>query len=98
MNVKRVYPEAVLIMLLPPSFAEQEKRLRGRGTESDEVIAGRLARTREEMAYLPRYDYVIYNREIEACADDFLSIVHAEKCAILRHGGEENTYFDTPEC
>ena len=93
MNVKRVYPEAVLIMLLPPSFAEQERRLRGRGTESDEVVKGRLARTYEEMEYLSRYDYVVYNEDIDACADDILSIIHAEKCAMRRHPDAKERYF-----
>ena len=93
MNVKRVYPEAVLIMLLPPSFAEQERRLRGRGTESDEVVRGRLARTYEEMEYLSRYDYVVYNEDIDACADDILSIIHAEKCAMRRHPDAKERYF-----
>ena len=51
-NVKKAYPEAVLIMLLPPSFSEQEKRLRERGTESDEVIAKRLGATKKELETL----------------------------------------------
>ena len=60
-NVKRIYPEAVLIMLLPPSFAVQESRLRGRGTETEEKICARLARTREEIPLVDHYDYVVYN-------------------------------------
>ena len=59
LNVKRLYPEAVLIMLLPPSFAVQEARLRGRGTETEEKICERLARTREELPELSHYDYVV---------------------------------------
>ncbi|MBQ8310291.1 MAG: guanylate kinase [Clostridia bacterium] len=93
MNVKRVYPEAVLIMLLPPSFAEQERRLRGRGTESDEIVNGRLARTYEEMEYLPHYDYVVYNENVDACAEDILSIIHAERCAMRRHPNAKEHYF-----
>ena len=97
MNVKRLYPEAVLIMLLPPSFSEQEKRLRGRGTESEEVILGRLARTREEMAYFDRYDYVVYNRdgEIDACADEIMAVIRCERCAVKRHADAPKTYFET---
>lgn len=94
MNVKRICPEAVLIMLLPPSFAEQERRLRGRGTEEEAVIEGRLARTRDEMKYLPRYDYVVYNEDVEACARDMLSIIHAERHAVKRHAGAEKRYFE----
>ena len=94
MNVKRIYPEAVLIMLLPPNFSEQERRLRGRGTENEEVIRGRLERTHTEMKYLPRYDYVVYNREIKVCAEEILSIVHAERCAIKRHADAAKRYFE----
>lgn len=94
MNVKREYPEAVLIMLLPPSFAEQEKRLRGRGTETDEVIRGRLARTHEELECLSGYDYVVYNRDVAECAADILSIIRAETCAIKRHPDAKKTYFE----
>jgi guanylate kinase len=93
LNIKRVYPEAVLIMLLPPSFAEQERRLRGRGTETEEVILGRLARTREEMEYLHHYDYVVYNEDIEKCADDVIAIVHAERMAMHRHPNAKEAYF-----
>jgi guanylate kinase len=63
MNVKRVCPDAVLIMLLPPSFAVQEHRLRSRGTETEEKILARLNRTREEVVMLPRYDYIVYNED-----------------------------------
>lgn len=96
MNVKRLYPDAVLIMLMPPSFSVQEARLRGRGTESEEVIQGRLARTREEMKYLPQYDYLVYNRdgEVDACAEELVRIVRAEKCAVKRHPDAHVKYFE----
>ena len=95
MNVKRMYPDAVLIMLLPPSFAVQEARLRGRGTESDEVIRQRLERTREEVALLPHYDYVVYNRDggAEVCAGEIRAIVEAERCALSRHPAAVEDYF-----
>ncbi len=97
MNVKRLYPDAVLIMLMPPSFSEQEKRLRGRGTESEEVIQGRLARTREEMTYLPRYDYLVYNEDgaIDECADEIMAVVRCEKCAVRRHPDAHVKYFES---
>jgi len=87
MNVKRVYPEAVTIMLLPPSFAVQEARLRGRGTETEEKIQARLARTREELTQLEGYDYVVYNRDgkIGAVAEDIYAIVRAEALRVLRN-------------
>ena len=96
MQVKRAYPEALLIMLLPPSFAEQEKRLRGRGTESEEVIRHRLDRAREEIGFLPYYDYVVYNPdgEEDACVADLRAILRAEQCAVRRNPEAGKTYFE----
>ncbi len=86
LNVKRLYPDALLIMILPSSYEELEARLRGRGTEPDEVIRCRLARAREEVALLPNYDYVVYNRDggVEACVEEIRNIVNAEKNAVAR--------------
>ncbi len=95
LNVKRLYPEAVLIMLLPPSFAVQEARLRGRGTETEEKILARLSRTREELPEIYHYDYVVYNKDggVDACADDIRAIVRAEQCAVRRHPDASERYF-----
>lgn len=95
MNIRRVYPEAVLIMLLPPSFAKQEQRLRGRGTETEDKILARLERTREEVALLPNYDYVVYNedgcdREAAAAIQE---IVNSEKRATKRNASAADIYF-----
>lgn len=96
MQIKRSYPEAVLIMLLPPSFSEQEKRLRGRGTEPEEVIRRRLDRAREEIGFLPQYDYVVYNQNggEDACVEELLSIARAERCAVRRNLAAKQTYFE----
>ena len=94
-NVKKAYPEAVLIMLLPPSFAVQEARLRGRGTETEEKIRERLARTREEVPCVVHYDYVIYNhdgRADEAVAD-IRAIVRAEQALVRRNENVAEKYF-----
>ena len=94
-NVKAQYPDAVLILLLPPSFAVQEQRLRDRGTETEEKILARLARTREEVALADRYDYIVYNHDgkIEEAADEILSIVRAEQRAIRRNPTVADDYF-----
>lgn len=96
MNVKRLYPEAVLIMLLPPNFSVQEWRLRHRGTEPEDVIRARLERTREEIKLLPKYDYVVYNQPdgVDACADDIRAIVRAEKASLRRHAEAMKAYFE----
>lgn len=96
MNVKRQYPEAVLIMLLPPSYQVLEARLRGRGTETEEVILRRLARAREELEFLPRYDYVVYNRDggVDLAADEIRSIVVAEQHAMRRNAAAKQDFFE----
>ena len=95
LNVKKKYPDAVLIMLLPPSFAVQEARLRGRGTETEEKIRLRLSRTREEVAHADHYDYVVYNRDgcDREAAEDILAIVRAEKRRTQRHPSVSTDYF-----
>ncbi len=95
MNVKRQYPDAIAIMLLPPSFAVQEARLRGRGTETEEKIRARLARTHEELGVVQQYDYVIYNRDgkIGAAVEDIFAIVRAERNRVARGGDIAEKYF-----
>ena len=95
MNVKAKYPDAVLIMLLPPTHAIQEARLRGRGTETEEKGLLRLARTREEGKLFHKYDYIVYNydnRSDEAVAD-ILSIVRAEQLRASRNPTAEADFF-----
>lgn len=97
MQVKRNHPDAILIMLLPPSFAVQEKRLRGRATEPDDKIAARLEKARKEVPMMPYYDYVVYNEENgqRKCAEDILAIIRAERCATVRHPDDPVRYFAT---
>ena len=95
-NVKREYPQAVTIMLLPPSFAVQEARLRGRGTESEEKILARLSQTKNELARVQAYDYVVYNYDGRAAeaAEDIRAIVRAEGFATRRRGDVSRRYFE----
>ena len=95
-QVKEKFPDAVLIMLLPPSFSTQEARLRGRATETEEKIKARLARTREELCDLDIYDYIVYNLDGRAAdaAEDILAIVRAEKLATGRNPDAERKYFE----
>ena len=94
-NIKRKFPEAVLIMLLPPAFSVQEKRLRGRGTETEEVIQKRMNEAKTEIKTFPRYDYVVINRDggIERAAEDVLTILRAEKMRTLRNAQIPETFF-----
>lgn len=95
-NVKARYPDAVLVMLLPPSYSVQEQRLRGRGTETEEKILERLARAKEEILCAPAYDYVVYNRDgcdTEA-AENILAIVTSEKCSLRRNPTVAEDYLN----
>lgn len=95
-NIKEKYPEAILILLLPPSFAIQEQRLRGRGTETEEKILSRLERTKEELRLANLYDYVVYNRDGEslAAAKAIISITDAERASVARNPEIEKKYFE----
>ena len=87
MNIKKKYPDSILIMLLPPSHSVEEQRLRGRATESEESICKRLERAKVEITYAPKYDYVVYNldnKDAEA-AEQIRTIVNAEELAMKRH-------------
>jgi guanylate kinase len=73
-QVRERLPEAVQIFILPPSRAELEKRLRGRGSDSAEVIARRLEESALEMSHWAEYDHVIVNRDFEAAVADLEAI------------------------
>lgn len=80
MQVKKKVRGAVAIMLTPPDAASLEKRLRGRGTETDEVIKWRLNRAKEEIKLIGNYDYSVVNNDGEAdkCAELIYDIIKAE--------------------
>ena len=81
LKVKEQYPETVLIFITPPSADELESRLRGRGTETEEVIASRLSRASEEVEYMKQYDYVVLNEngKVSECAATIHHIIETEK-------------------
>ncbi|MEG1931840.1 MAG: guanylate kinase [Pygmaiobacter sp.] len=74
-NVRRLYPEAKLVFVQPPSFEELERRLRGRGTESEEAIAGRLARAKAELSFSNEYNYVLLNDTLDQCVAELYRII-----------------------
>lgn len=87
MNIKAQFPEACLVFILPPSWETLEKRLRGRGTETEEKIAERTKQARREVEFARNYDYLIVNDELSAAVDDLLAVLRAEK--LRRARGEE---------
>lgn len=95
LNVKKKYPEAVLVMLLAPSFAEQEARLRGRATETEEKILERLAAAKREIELARQYDYIVYNYsgEAERAAEEIRAIICAAAHATERNPDFSVEYF-----
>ena len=79
-KVRAKCPEAVLIFIMPPSFEELSRRLRGRNTDSEETIAGRLQKAREEYQQIPNYDYLVVNDKVSAAAAEIIAILLAEDC------------------
>lgn len=78
-QVKAARPEAVMIFIAPPSLAELERRLRGRGTDSEAKIQKRLARARVEIRAIREFDYVIVNDDLEQAAHVFRAVLTAER-------------------
>lgn len=79
MQVMAKMPDAISIFLIPPNRQSLEKRLRGRGTETEEVIRERLAQSYEELKYSEKYDYVVVCGEMSKCVSDILNIIDSEK-------------------
>ncbi len=78
-QVRKRFADAVSLFILPPSLAELERRLRGRGTDSEEVIARRLAQARDDLSHWAEYDYLIVNDRFELALAELGAIVTAER-------------------
>jgi len=86
-QIKKIYPDAVLVMVVPPDAGVQEQRLRRRGRDSEESIQRRLRRAKEEIQILKSYDYVVINEDgkAEAAARAIMNIAYAQMCAVSRN-------------
>ncbi len=87
-KVMQRLPEAVSIFIIPPSMENLEKRLRGRGTETEEVILGRLAAAKREFEAARLYQYIVCNDEIENAVEQIETILKAET---MRYERMKNT-------
>ncbi len=85
LQVKKIYPDAVLIFLTPPSMGELRKRLEGRATETPEKIKMRLDRATEEFGIIDKYDYIVINDSVENAVENIKCIVKAEKMKAYRN-------------
>jgi len=84
---QRMETDVVRVFLLPPSIGELEQRLRSRGTDSEDIIAGRMARARNEISHWDGYDYVVVNDDIDACFEKVKTILDAERMRRARQTG-----------
>jgi guanylate kinase len=78
-QVRRLYPQAISIFILPPSIDALERRLNGRGQDSAEVIAKRVAAAREEMRHVSEFDYVTINDDFDVALQDISAIIRAQR-------------------
>lgn len=85
------YPSAVTIFILPPSLDELANRLRGRGTESEELVSKRMEMAKKEILCANKFDYVVVNDELSKTVDNIASIIKAEKLRYDRNNGIEKT-------
>lgn len=78
LKVKEKLPDTLLLFVTPPSAAELEHRLVGRGTETREVIASRMHRAKEEALGMDRYDYLVVNDDLDQCVEEVHEIIQSE--------------------
>ena len=78
LKVKEKFPETLLLFVTPPNAGELERRLRGRGTETEEVICSRLKRAAEEAEYMDQYDYILVNDVLEDCVRDMHELIQSQ--------------------
>ncbi len=86
LKVKKKFPSALLLFVMPPSVKQLEERLTGRGTETLEVIGQRLRRASEEADGIEKYDYIVINDDLEVCTRELHSIIRAAHNTVDRNG------------
>ncbi len=84
-SIKKIFPQAVSIFVLPPSLEELARRLQGRATDSEEVIKKRLNKAKWEMAEIGDFEYFIVNDRFEQAVQQVVSIIEAERCRLSRY-------------
>ncbi len=83
-NIRKVFPEAVSIFIIPPSMEELANRLKGRGTETEETFNRRFNIARDELLRASEYDYIVINDSVSECADRICAILNAEASRYIR--------------
>ena len=94
-QVRKVFPKAIGIFILPPSLEELKSRLSGRGTDSAETIARRIAAARDELRHVDEFDYVIINDDLQQALDNLRSIVCASRLQYTTQRQRYSSLFAT---
>jgi guanylate kinase len=87
LQVKKQRPDALLVFLTPQSGQELERRLRGRGTETDEVIRSRMKRAGEESKLMSSYDYILVNDDVDRAVEELHGLIRSQHLAASRNSG-----------
>ena len=82
MKIREKRPDAVFIFVVPPSINELRRRLKKRGTETDEVIEERVSKAAWEISQAEKYDYVIVNDALEDAVSDFFAVIRGEQLKV----------------
>ncbi|MFN3416496.1 MAG: guanylate kinase [Caldimonas sp.] len=94
LQIKQLFPNAVLIFILPPSWEELLQRLRRRGEDGEDVIATRMANARTEVAQARHFDFVIINALFETALFDLKAIVHAQRLKYVAQRRARKAVFE----
>lgn len=94
-QVRKAFPEAIGVFILPPSLDTLKERLSGRGTDSAETIARRIAAARDEMRHVDEFDYVIINDDLQQALGNLLSVVSASRLQYTTQRQRHSALFAT---
>ena len=94
-QVRRLFPEAIGMFIMPPSLAELERRLRARGSETEEAIVRRLGAAEDEMRHVTEFDYVIINSDLQQALGDLLTTVRASRLRLTQQRARHPELFST---
>jgi guanylate kinase len=92
-QVRRMFPGAVTIFILPPSVAELERRLRGRGQDAEDVIQRRVAAALGEMRHVGEFDFAIINNDLPVATDDLCAVVRAARLRLANQRAAQPDMF-----
>ena len=94
MQIKEKFPDALMVFVIPPSIEVLLKRLRARGTESEEVIARRITQAKTECTYMDRYEYIVINEDLDTAVKEMYAMVQSAKFTVSRRREFIDTVID----